>query len=137
MTVVLHRRTDWHARFAAIVAERLTTRFAWGSHDCCLWASDAVLAMTDTDIADGYRGRYDSALGARRILAEAGGIAAMVRRVVGEPIGRLRATQGDLGLVDTEGVEVLAICHGLGWIVAAGQGLGYAPLGAVVTSWRV
>jgi hypothetical protein len=32
--------------------------FAWGAHDCCLFAANAIQAFTGTDIAADFRGKY-------------------------------------------------------------------------------
>ncbi len=32
--------------------------FKWGEWDCCLFAANAILALTKTDIADDFRGKY-------------------------------------------------------------------------------
>ncbi len=38
--------------------ERRKTPFKWGGHDCCLFAADAIQAITGVDIASDFRGRY-------------------------------------------------------------------------------
>jgi hypothetical protein len=42
--------------------------FEWGARDCCLWAADAVRALTGIDIAEEYRGKYNTELQAYRLL---------------------------------------------------------------------
>ncbi len=51
---------DWEQRLHDFIESRKTTPFEWGVNDCCLFASDALLAMTGVDIADKFRGKYDS-----------------------------------------------------------------------------
>lgn len=65
------RAPDWRARLAALVEQRRAAPFVWGAHDCCLWASDAVLAMTGLDVAAPLRG-YINRFGALRSLRRAG-----------------------------------------------------------------
>jgi hypothetical protein len=57
--------------FARLVAERRHLEFRWGERDCCLWAADAVRAMTGRDFAADLRG-YSSQFGALRALRRAG-----------------------------------------------------------------
>lgn len=60
------RCEDWHARLAAYVFDAGRTPFAYGSHDCALFAAGAVEAMTGTDLAAGWRGIYRTLAGASR-----------------------------------------------------------------------
>lgn len=48
-------------------------RFAWGVHDCLLFAADALVAQGRPDAAAPYRGAYDSATGAQAVIDAAGG----------------------------------------------------------------
>ena len=72
--MVIVRRSDWEARLSAYLAERIdTVTFQWGLTDCALYAADGILAMTDTDIAAAYRGKYSTAAGSIRALKRYGG----------------------------------------------------------------
>jgi hypothetical protein len=68
---VAERAPDWRARLADLVTARRHDPFAWGSRDCCLWAADAVEAMTGDDFAAPLRG-YSTRFGALRKLKRAG-----------------------------------------------------------------
>lgn len=65
------RRPDWRARLADLVVARRFLPMQWGQRDCCLFAADAVNAITGIDFAEGLRG-YSSAKGAVRALRRAG-----------------------------------------------------------------
>jgi len=52
--------------------------WAWGSMDCCHFAGDWIRAATGRDPLAPYRGRYDSAAGAARLVARRGGLLTMV-----------------------------------------------------------
>lgn len=54
-----------------VLAEHMRTPFEWGRSDCALYA-DVVWAMTGWDPIALYRGRYRSAEGAMRMIAESG-----------------------------------------------------------------
>ncbi len=45
------RRPDWPARLRTIIEAARERPFSWGQHDCCLFASDAIEAMTGVDPA--------------------------------------------------------------------------------------
>lgn len=66
------RRPDWERRLADYLAGCSGARFLWGRLDCALFAAGAVLAMTGTDPAATYRGRYSTATGAARALRRYG-----------------------------------------------------------------
>jgi hypothetical protein len=52
--------------------------WAWGAVDCCFWAGDWIMAATGRDPLAPYRGTYDSALGAARLIKGRGGLVEMV-----------------------------------------------------------
>ena len=56
----------------AKVAERRDTPFEWGTQDCAMFTADMVEAMTGMDLAGEHRGRYKTALGAKRYAAKFG-----------------------------------------------------------------
>ena len=130
------RKNEWQQDFAAFVKSRWAMPFEWGRNDCCLFAADAVEAMTGVDCAAVYRG-YATALEAQRICDRAGGISARVTEALGEPVPPLRAAIGDPVLVMNEGRELLAICNGTS-VLAPGK-LGIAVLGmeSAIAAWKI
>lgn len=128
---------------SALLAARRHAPFAWGVHDCCLFAADAIRAQLGTDPAQHLRGRYATALQAQRVIAMCGGsLQAIASAALGEPLrGPLLACSGDVGLVasptpDGPG-EVLAVCLGEWWQVPGRDGLGLRPLRDGLMAWRV
>lgn len=87
--------TDWLDR--ALTAEA----GFWGLADCFLWPADWVLARTGVDPAEGFRGRYRTALGATRLVQRAGGALALWRAQAARAGLNLagRPRPGDVGLV--------------------------------------
>lgn len=57
---MLTRRPDWQSKLQQFLIESISLRFSYGEADCCLFVADAVLAMTGTDIAASYRGKYST-----------------------------------------------------------------------------
>jgi len=126
----------WRGCLDALIASRMATPFAWGMHDCCLFAADAVLAQTGEDPAAEFRGTYASAAEALALLRDLGGLSALASRA-GEPVAALCAQVGDIGLVTHEGRELLGLCAGPVWLVPAEQGLAALPIDSASVAWRV
>lgn len=76
--------------------------FAWGEHDCMLFAADWAHALSGTDPAADYRGTYSSAHGAKAILAREGGLGALMRKCLA-PLG----WEYDTGV--TDGGEIVIV----------------------------
>lgn len=127
---------DWEARLAAVVTQAHHRPFAWGEHDCCLWAADCVQAQTGQDPAAELRGTYADARGAIALVEQLGGLAAIAERA-GPSVPALMAAHGDIGLVQHEGRDLLALCNGDCWLVVGPFGLLVLPLTAAVKAWRV
>lgn len=136
MQPTLIRLPDWAGRLAALVSRAHSEPFAWGRHDCCLWAADAVQATTGVDLATDLRGGYTDARGAYRRLTAIGGLRGAAARA-GALVAPLRAWAGDVGLVRFDGRPMLAVCQGEVWLCAATRGLAAVPLAAASFAWGV
>lgn len=66
------RLRDWEARLSAFLADARAKPFAWGEHDCILFATAAAAAMTGDDKAAAYRGQYHDRKSAAAILKRLG-----------------------------------------------------------------
>ena len=121
----------------------------WGGHngglDCCFFAGDWIAQRGGTDPLAPYRGTYDSALGAMRLIAARGGLQAMVaREMVRCGIERTAAPDdGDVGLIAQRGTgaddvagATLVIRCGPWWCGRARDGLAYLD-GPAETIWRI
>jgi hypothetical protein len=127
--------TGWRVALDSFIAERMQKPFAWGSNDCCIFAADAVLAMTGVNHATGLRGSYDGALQAARVVSELGGLSAIASRA-GPECHPLCAGPGDVGLVTNEGRELLAVCDGAHWLAPTSEGLAAMPFESARAAWR-
>ena len=56
------------------------TPFEWGKNDCCLMAANYYIATSGIDYAESFRGKYNTAIGAYRLLSKAGGMDAILTR---------------------------------------------------------
>lgn len=111
--MTVERRRDWRARLDAYLDGLTGRTFCWGSIDCALFAADAVLAMTDMDLAADFRGKYSTAFGASRAIKKAGfwfvsDVAAA--RLPELPVALLRL--GDVAVVFEHDQPALALCNG-------------------------
>lgn len=128
------RHLDWPERLAAFVEGRRFTPFVWGGNDCCLFAADAVLAITGTDLALDHRGRYADARGALEIVGAPGGLAGLVD-LPGRDPGLAR--RGDVVLAEMQGREVLGVCVGADYAAPGADGLVFRPMNEARRAWEV
>lgn len=131
------RLPDWQVRLAELFAARAGKPFAWGAFDCCMFAADAVLAVTGHDPAADLRGAYATEAEARAVLARLGGVAGIAIRRAGPVVPTALAQPGDVGLSLLEADRPsLAVFGGAGWHAAGVLGLATVPARAVVRAWR-
>lgn len=133
------RLENWPTLLSLYVDSRRSQPFAWGTNDCCIFAADWVLIATGHDIASAFRGGYSGALGANRIIREAGGIenllaehAPGLQRISPKLVGR-----GDLVLRTFENGPTLGINLGAIDCFVAEHGLAFVALDEKATCWRL
>jgi hypothetical protein len=90
------RRPDWPERLSAVFVAARGRAFEYGVHDCGLFAADCVEALTGTDPAAVWRGRYATQA---EFLALAGvrSLSGIARRIFA-PVPVSLAWRGDLAL---------------------------------------
>lgn len=131
------RLRNWPSRFAALVDRARATPFAWGSHDCCLWAASATLAITGTDPGAHLRHTYFTSRAALHILESIGGLEG-AGALMGPAIELAAVTLGDVGLVTwPDGTQSLAVRSTTTWMVAGTHGLEHLPTDAARMAWGV
>ncbi len=151
------RRVDWPERLAGCLAAARARPFAWGSHDCALFACDCVKAITGVDPGRRFRAKYKTARGAAGALRRfaGGGVEAAAMRMaadLGAPeIAVARAGRGDVVLLrlaplaQDEGraragpVEALGVIDMSGRRIAAVSmaGLERAAIARGLRAWRI
>jgi hypothetical protein len=130
------------------IASRLHAPFAWGSNDCALFAADAVEAITGVDIAEDFRGKYTTKLGAIKAIKEITGGSTVEDAAVycAEKHGLkeheypLLAKRGDLVIVRNNLGEKVAGIVGLNGrhvYVPGDDGLVQFSILDVIRSWSV
>lgn len=129
----------WERRLNAMIDKHGRLPHDWGKQDCVLFAADCVWAVTAKDPAAGLRRTYDSEAGALRLIAEAGGLEALVEArlaAAGIPSQRIDprfAQRGDLCLI--ENGKALGIIHGSGILAKALTGLQQHPIADAAICW--
>lgn len=129
------RHRDWQSRLQACLAERRLRAFEWGRHDCCLFVCDCIEAMTGHDPAADVRG-YSTEREAARLVKKLGGMRGIAGSRFGEEVPVLMAQVGDVGLIEIEGRESLALCGGTHWLAPGLDQVESLPLSAALSCWR-
>lgn len=111
---MLTRAEDWSARLAEQTARAFYKPFAWGQHDCALFAADCIDAMTDARIAQRYRGTYKTAAQAKRITGP--DLECFVELMAAEhhlrEVPVLEAQRGDVAVFDSAHGPTLGVVVG-------------------------
>jgi hypothetical protein len=143
---VLCRFEDWPSRLSSYLEERRSVPFCYGTHDCCLFVGDAIVAMTGTDIAAQFRNSYRSSLGALRRIrsylsrrAALEGIAEAVFAAHTVPeIPARHAARGDVLLLALPSGDTLGLVSLSGCVIAAAEcGWLSFPLTCARRAWRI
>jgi hypothetical protein len=129
----LKRFQDWPKRLDAAIEDARKKSFAWGGHDCALFAADVVKAITGEDFAAPWRGRYESAVQAMRRLRPHGGLPGLVTQLLGEPVKPEQARRGDVVLKS----GALGICLGAKCAFTGLDGLVFVTLKECELVWHV
>lgn len=131
------------ALLRAFLAECLASDFAWGRADCCAFGADWALRLRGRDPMASRRGAYADARGAARLVAEAGGLVALVGRSL-ESIGARRLRRGrrrrlgDIVVADAEGRAVVGIVTAPGFVTfRAEHGLAGLRRPRVLARWAI
>jgi hypothetical protein len=147
--MALTRVQHWDTRaLHEFLLARASAPFAWGAHDCALFAADAIQAMTGVDIAEDFRGKYSDEAGAIAAIGEVcgGSTVADAAAYCAQKHGLaewgmpLLARRGDLVVVrNGDGSLIAGLIHLNGrHIVAAGEkGLLRLPIRNALRAWHV
>lgn len=128
------RLPDWRPRLVAYLEEVRTRPFAYGQHDCALFAAGAVEAMTGVDLADGHRGQYATLRTGLKLVR---GDHLRILRDRFEPVPSAFAQIGDIALIGEVGFPALGIFEGETILVLREDGLGRMPRAAATQAYRV
>lgn len=137
---MIARYPDWPKRLREFMDSRATQPFSYGANDCCLFACDAVKAITGVDPAREFRG-YIGKEEAEAVLGEHGGVDGIAERVTAQlgfqeiPVSFLQ--RGDLVIcLSTE--PTLCVIDLNGKPCGPGEsGATWYPRGYMRRGWRV
>ena len=131
------RTEGWELRLSGFIASKMSTPFAWGSHDCCAFASGSVLAMTGYDAMQMHSG-YSDADGAARVIRDAGGIECIPELPGFTKLkSPMQARRGDIVSIDVDGRVSLGVCAGIESFFASSVGLSSRQTVKCRNAWRV
>jgi hypothetical protein len=150
----LTKHEHWHTRaFDPFLRERANMPFEWGTNDCATFAADAILANTGIDIADDFRGKYTTQLGALKTIREVTGGTSVAdaaaycaaKHGLVEHTYPLMAKRGDLVVIENDGNLIAGVVHlnGFHAISVSEAGLVRLPIADhngkpnVVRAWSV
>ncbi len=134
----MKRLSDWHPRLCAWLTEVRTAQFAYGSHDCALFAAGAVAAMTGEDPAQAWRGHYTTLRGGLRKLRADGyrdhvALAADMFREIAPGAAR----PGDLATVPGPDGLALGVVQGEHVYALQETGLALVPVDSATRAFAV
>jgi hypothetical protein len=146
--MALQKKEHWQTRaYHAFLLERARVPFAWGANDCALFAADGILAITGTDIADDFRGKYSTEAEAFALIKTVTGGTTVAdaaawcanKHGLRERVHPLMAQRGDLVVVESSGLLISGLVHlnGRHVVVASGKGLNRLPIMNVKRSWEI
>jgi hypothetical protein len=133
----MKRRPDWPQRLHAGIEAARPRPFEWGIHDCAAFATAIAAELTGEDPVAHLRGSYVSAFGAERVMAEHGGLAALVSQYYGEPAPIAQASRGDLVLAERDNGPALGVCLGSVAAFAGPDGLAFLKMTECRLAWRI
>jgi len=118
--------------------------FKYGKLDCCLFVLNVVRDLTGTDYAAQWRGKYNSELGALRIVQKYGSLAGTISHLLGagmRPIWSVREGYPVLlssQLTDHDSIgSAIGIYDGADLVYLTESGLARAPIMAGRGCWHV
>jgi hypothetical protein len=146
--MAIARNHTWEADLHHYLAGQLDQQFQFGVRDCCLFVCNAILAMTGTDVAAGFRGSYSTAIGAARTIKSITGTGPTVEdaaNYVTEKFGMpklaavLLAQRGDVVLYDSNEGPILGLVglNGRDVLFVTEMAMRRIPLAQCRAAWRV
>ena len=130
------RVPDWTEKLFAFVEARRSLPFAWGTNDCVMFAADCAIELTGVDPMTAYRGKYNDAAGAARVLRAADGFVVGVGKLL-PAIAVAEAQRGDWVLVRNDGRPGIAVVIDDRCVGPGAVGLSFVPVSEATDAWRV
>lgn len=135
------RFDHWERRLNATIKEYERAPHEWGRTDCIMFAAKCVWCLTQKYPGGRYRETYHDEAGALRIIAESGGLVAMIETafaeagIEAERIDPRFAQRGDPCLLDDD--RSVGICMGATVIGKTLAGLESVPISRAKICWAI
>lgn len=145
--MAMKRKQDWDVQLHEYIESEIDKPFAYGSNDCAMFVAGAVLAMTGTDLAESYRGKYNDLKSSLQIIKDVTGGSTVedVMNHAAQEFGISEcpsiyfAQRGDVVLLENDGSPALGIVHfnGTHALFVSESGLHKLPLKQCLKAWEV
>lgn len=116
----------------------------WGADDCLLCFAGPLQTALGYDVAQKFRGKYRSKIGAHKMLKRMGfgtiadAVADQAKMFMWDKIPINDVTAGDIGVLDILGNQTCAMMHRSGfWIARSEKGFAAVPVQAAIAAYRV
>jgi hypothetical protein len=96
------RKENWDVEFNKYINTLNTKEYKYGSYDCCIFAADAVKAITGIDYMEEFRGKYNSVEEGNEALKTIGkgSLYRTLRAKFGKPVRGCYGRKGDVAFYD-------------------------------------
>ena len=140
------KKIDFSKSFNTVISaaiERVAEKdMKWGEDDCSLWVCDIILEATGVDLAKPLRGKYDTKLGAYRLMREFAGDELVHVAIKLAALAHLKPAfwpwKGALvGVVVSESSPSLALFWNGKWIARSQTGIIRLPAFHGALAWRL
>ncbi len=134
------RVPGWDRAVEELATAHIAIPPEWGVSDCLMCAADAMKAVTGIDPLAQFRGKYKTEAGAARKMRKNG--CENVKDVFEtylqlEPVNRLSARRGDVGVMLINDEYVAGFICGSGFAVKQPHGLTFFPVTDIEHAYRV
>jgi len=132
------RVPGWEVRLYGVTMRALRRGHEWGQHDCALFFSDCVEAVTGEQHAGSDRGSYKTRIGAARIIKRRG--YSCLRDMIADEcpeIPVISARRGDGAYFEGPEGPFVAVVDGAYAVAPGPQGLLHVPLNQALTAFKV
>lgn len=129
------RYPDWPARLSKYFLSVKDSSFSYGEFDCCIFISDAVVAMTGVDQMGEFRGKYtdkDSSIAALKEYGSGNLYKTLVKKF-GRSVPGVQGRRGDIGYAEGS----CGIITGTSGVFLRDGGFMHVPLTMIQRSFRV
>lgn len=137
----MQRKEGWEVKLDSALQNVAYEPYILGETDCFAGTSDIVLQMTDTDILEKWRGKYQSFLQAARMIKreDYNGVPDWLDQITEGRITPKQAQRGDIVARHIDKVvPSLGICAGnQALLFTHDEGAIYVPMRIIEAAWRV